>query len=1145
MYNEFHALLKTPIDLKFSGATGKMMRVLSVQGMMARVLAAGLLLCGSAITVNAEQVSLVTKPLSGAPSANAGTEAKPLFSEIPRPNLPVSERYLIEAWQSDEGLPQGSVISLAQTRDGYIWVGTFGGVARFDGVRFQVFNKDNTPELPGNAITGLFEAHDGALLVCTAAGGIAAVRKGKFELLLKEQKEGDDIVAAAKDQLGGTILSSLSGLLWRWNAGKLTVLSSAREPGLLRFGPIHPGVLCEDSSGGFWTLGHQGRLLHLVANKWETASAEGEPAGEECNALVRDAKSQLWLGTDRGLYVLRNGRWEPMAASGIQDPAKVVDGFAGRDGEIWFSSKHGEHGGFWMLKEGRRTVSAEDFASNEADIYPLGEDAHGGLCLGSFANGFYRISPEGETTHLDRQTGLPGNSVRTYLLDREGNEWLGLDDGGLVRLRPRRASSFASTPEAQVATYSVCEDHEGTIWVGTSSEGLFRGKQGALMPFETGVGHGLGSILSVFEDRSNRLWVGTYGDGLFLREGNQFVQAFNPALVGKRVRAIYEDSRGRLWLGCRAGLAYFENGQVTLVSGPEDLGELEVQCLAEDSQNRLWAGTRGKGLLCLKNGQWSSFRASDGLANDNVLSLHPNAAGALWIGTAGGGLSLLRGGIFANVTSKRGLPSDTICHIAEDNKGTLWFSSPHGVFSAPAHDLEVSARGAQRTVRWTTCGVADGMPTRECTGGSQPSGWSTRDGRLLIPTIKGLAVVQFGTAQFNNVPPTVLIEEVRIDSVRSEHTYQYQEQWSNLAPFSTPHPLSSLVIPPGKSRLDIRYTALSFSAPEKVRFKVRLEPLEKEWVDVENHREVDYSFLRPGNYVFRVIACNSDGVWNGTGAVLAFALMPHFWQTSAFTVLWAAGLTGGIAGAVGYLARRRHRKRMAKIEELRAVENERARIARDIHDDLGSSLTEIGLLCALAVRESTPAPTARSQVLRIMERSSELARTLDETVWALNPKNDLLGRLATYLCQFAKEFLEPTGIRCRLDLGDLPEVPVTAETRHNIFLVLKEALNNAVKHSCATEIWLRMAEQGPLFVLEIADNGAGFDAGKKSEPGNGLRNMARRMEAIGGLFALRSSPASGTTICLKLPLPRSSPVSGSLTRVLTTQLGDARRNPKR
>jgi signal transduction histidine kinase len=227
------------------------------------------------------------------------------------------------------------------------------------------------------------------------------------------------------------------------------------------------------------------------------------------------------------------------------------------------------------------------------------------------------------------------------------------------------------------------------------------------------------------------------------------------------------------------------------------------------------------------------------------------------------------------------------------------------------------------------------------------------------------------------------------------------------------------------------------------------------------------------------------------------------------------------------------------VERLHAAERERTRIARDIHDDLGSSLTEIGLLGALAVRESTPPAEAREQVARMMQRAEELAHKLDETVWAVNPKNDSLRHVATYLCNFAKGFLEPTPIRCRLDVAmDLPDVALPAEVRHNVFLVAKEALNNAVRHSGATEIGLRMAFNDGAFTLEVADNGCGFATEAKCEVGNGLRNMAGRMEEIRGQFEVRSVLAKGTTVALRLPIARNKP-GGSSGLPRFPQLGDA------
>ena len=273
-------------------------------------------------------------------------------------------------------------------------------------------------------------------------------------------------------------------------------------------------------------------------------------------------------------------------------------------------------------------------------------------------------------------------------------------------------------------------------------------------------------------------------------------------------------------------------------------------------------------------------------------------------------------------------------------------------------------------------------------------------------------------------------------------------------------------------------------------------------------------------------------------------MLPFFWQTWWFLGLFLLTFGGAVAWAVGLALRRRHQRQLKLVQRLHAAERERTRIARDIHDDLGSSLTEIGLLGALAVRESTPPAEAREQVARMMQRAEELARKLDETVWAVNPKNDSLRHLATYLCNFAKDFLEPTAIRCRLDVAaDLPEIPLTTEVRHNVFLVAKEALNNAVRHSGAAEIGLRLAVNEGAFTLEVTDNGRGFAPEAKREAGNGLRNMAERMEEIGGQFQVRSTAAQGTTVSLRLPIPQNEG-EGSGSRPPATQLGDGAGRPQ-
>jgi two-component sensor histidine kinase len=358
-------------------------------------------------------------------------------------------------------------------------------------------------------------------------------------------------------------------------------------------------------------------------------------------------------------------------------------------------------------------------------------------------------------------------------------------------------------------------------------------------------------------------------------------------------------------------------------------------------------------------------------------------------------------------------------------------------------------------------GKADGMPTLECSGGLQPAGARTTDGRLWFPTSKGLVVFNPEDAKVNQLPPPVIIENLLAD---------------DRSITQSPETNAPLQIPPGPQRFEFRYTALSFVVPEKVRFKYRLEGLEPDWVDAGTKRSANYSHVPPGNYKFHVTACNSDGVWNDAGATLAFTVQPFFWQKWWFRIpaglAAVALLAGAVAGVVLWVARRRMHRKLERLEHLRTIERERARIAQDIHDNLGANLTRISLLSESVHTELENPAQAAVQLERIYGTARELTRAMDEIVWAVNPQHDTLDSLASYLGNFAQEFLGSLDIRCRLDVPlQLPPWPVTAEVRHNLFLAFKEALHNIVKHAAASEASISLTAGTDSFVLVIRDNG--------------------------------------------------------------------------
>ena len=314
---------------------------------------------------------------------------------------------------------------------------------------------------------------------------------------------------------------------------------------------------------------------------------------------------------------------------------------------------------------------------------------------------------------------------------------------------------------------------------------------------------------------------------------------------------------------------------------------------------------------------------------------------------------------------------------------------------------------------------------------------------------------------------------------------------------------------------------MSFYAPENVQFRYRLEGVDKDWIEAGTQRSVAYSRLPAGNYHFHVIASNRDGVWNEKGAGLAFMVLPFFWETLTFRLTALGAFTLCVILMVRYVSFRRLRLRLQQAEKQAALYKERARIAKDIHDDLGANLTQIALLSELVRQDSTPPSKTDVHTQKISATARQAIKSLDEIVWAVNPRNDTLAQLMDYTGQFALDYLESAEIRCRLDFPDqIPELQIPTNVRHNLFLVVKEALNNVVKHARADEVWLRLATTVEALQIEIEDNGCGFGRTSDSPGADGLRNMRQRMKEIGGECRIESRIGSGTKIIIEFPWPR-------------------------
>jgi signal transduction histidine kinase len=618
-------------------------------------------------------------------------------------------------------------------------------------------------------------------------------------------------------------------------------------------------------------------------------------------------------------------------------------------------------------------------------------------------------------------------------------------------------------------------------------------------------------VRSVFADRNQQVWVGTDsplrgGGGLFKLDDGEFTRPLGYENINDHISAIYQDRSGRLWLGTAGGLVLEDGERWKTFTTRDNLSSDAVTSLADDTEGNLWIGTDGGGLNRLRDGQFTAFHKKDGLPSEHISALCADKEGVLWIGTSSG-LARLSKGAWTQYTRQTDLSGKSIDYLIEDTNDFLWIGSNAGLMRVPMRALNEFAHGGTDFIPCQTFAKPDGLPSRECTPGSQPSACQTSDGKLWFATIRGLSFVNPAELTLNTNPPPVMIESVLVDG---------EEQNTNGIRASLP---ASITIPAGKEHLEIQFTSLNLDAPDKARFRYQMEPHETRWIDAGSSRMVRYSSLSPGYYDFHVTACNEDGVWNQTGASLAFIIEPPIWLRWWFLTASALALLGLIIGIVHYFSTQRLQRQLEGFRQQQALEKERSRIARDIHDQLGASLTQVSLLGEMVESDKNDPREVEAHAKQIYQTARDTSRVLDEIVWTVNPSNDTLDGLINYICKYAQEYLAVAGLRYRLDVpAELPAAVISPEVRHNVFLAAKEAVTNVVRHAKATEVWLRLRLESGSFTLEIQDNGCGPSGLEGKSSRNGLRNMHKRMEDIGGRFALSAAPEGGTLARLTVPI---------------------------
>jgi signal transduction histidine kinase/ligand-binding sensor domain-containing protein len=1007
------------------------------------------------------------------------------------PALDVNQ-YAHTAWNAGENFPGGIIFAIAQTHDGYLWLGTEFGLLRFDGVRSVPWQPPAGQHLPSSQIRALLVARDGSLWIGTR-DGLASWKDGKL---------------TQYGELAGQLVQSL----------------------------------LEDREGAIWAGGwaaSTGRICAIQSRRAECYGEDGS-LGHGVYSLYEDGGGSLWLGAGTGLW-----RWKPGPPKLylLQDPAPTINGLIeGDNGALLIGTRNGIR----RLIERKSEVYPLPGVTKQFTPYRLLRDRNGGLWIGTTDRGLLHVH-QGRTDQFGRSDGLSGDFVENLLEDREGNIWVATDNG-LDRFRDFAVPTISARQSlSNAGVGSVLAARDRSIWLGTV-DGLDRWNNGQITIYRkrsapavsvgakreqelsglaaasepsvlgavreiTSSGLPDEAVDSITQDNRGRIWIVTPRRIVYF-DGGRFVPV--NAVPGGHVFSSAGDSAGNIWISVQdQGLFHLLGGNVVERIPWARLGRKDVATalFPDPAQGGLWLGFHEGGVAYFKDGQVrASYADADGLGVGSVHDLQLERDGTLWAATEGG-LSRVKDSRIATLTSKNGLPCDSVKWAVEDDAHSFWLYMACGLVRIARPDLDAWAADPNRTIQATVFDSTDGVRSHAFTSGKTPRVAKSEDGRLWFLPLKGVSVIDPHHLPINEFPPPVHVEQIIGDGK------SYWENWVGDA-------ASGAKLPPRVRNLEIQYTALSLVVPEKVRFRYKLEGWDRDWQDIGSRRQAFYTNLPPRHYRFRVVASNNSGVWNEEGAFLDFSVAPAYWQTNWFRSLCVAAFLALLWGLYQLRLRQAARQFNLRLEER---VNERTRIARDLHDTLLQSFHGL-LLRFQAVSNLLPTrPAEAKQTLdSAIDQAAQAITEGRDAVQGLRSStvvtNDLACAITTLGQELAGGETNPNAAEFHVEVeGTTRDLhPIL---RDEVYRIAGEAVRNAFKHAQARRIEVEIRYDERQLRLRVRDDGKGIDTKHLNEDGRpghyGLRGMRERAKLMGGKLAVWSELDSGTEVELRIPASRA------------------------
>jgi len=964
----------------------------------------------------------------------------------------LAQEYGFDAWTTANGLPQNTITGVAQTPDGYLWLATFDGLARFDGVRFTIFDKGNTKGIINNRFSKLFVDRQGVIWAATENGVVTIYQNGVFASF--QPLEADDSsIGIVADANGNAVIETNTGYYYLQD-GKFIPAADQKENGKRFF---------YGKSGTKWILEQNG-VSQKKGGQTTNYSLELSPdlMSSALNSLVfEDRQGALWLRFKDKLCRLADAKITTFTRDEIPAFSNLLlqTIFDDAEGNVWFIFG-----------------AANPQAQIDGQLVRFNNE--------QFA--FYNL-----------EKSVPATFAFT---DREGNFWLATTNG-LRRLRKQIVAALSVKDGLNSnEVYPIRQTNNGDILIGTV-KGVNRFSDGKIT--DSGLKYSQSSpfplyMRGLWEDDRGRIWLGYQGEGGFGRfEQPSSVKRIGNKSLPNGATDFASDAEGNVWIATEEGLyKYRDDTEIAHYTVKNGLRNDKIITLHFDRAHNLWLGTYD-GLSKFKDGKFINFDETENSPKGFVRAIYEDAEGTLWFGTYGDGLVRYKDDKFFNYRVEHGLFNNGVFAILEDDRGNFWMSSNRGIHRVSRQELNDFADGRIPKLNSVSYDEKDGMLNAECNGGRIPSAIKTKDGKFWFATMGGVAIVDPEAEKVNPNPPPVMIENILIDR----------------KPFDLKSSPTNAELKAGQSNVAIEYTGLSLTKSEQIKFRYKLEGFEENWIEAGRERTANYSYLPHGEYTFHVIAANADGIWNTEGASVKIVVHPFFYQTWWFRV--AAALAVALIIGLIYHNRVAHLREIAETKTqfsrqlIESQEAERKRIAAELHDGLGQNLVVIKNRAMLGINKGDDKERVKKELNSISESAAQALEEVREITNNLRPQLlDRLG-LTKAINAMLKKVSGVIEIESEIDSID----NIFNETEEiSIYRIVQESLNNIIKHSDASDASVKIKRDENKITIKIEDNGKGFDVLNLKSGGLGLIGLKERAQLLGGEFVIDSRIGEGTRI---------------------------------